>query len=192
MGWIEGRDYVLFQTIILPNEDKIQKFHLYNDFAVDSPDGSNYFYGMKGAESSKFRGTFEPKVNGAKFDVTYLETNTSYGLVLMKFDSQNAYIDERMHQSSASIYMVFIWIGLVVIGGVVAWVFCRLRQHKQNHQLHEETVIQNSSALSETTDKESAHVPRLEEEPPEPIDPITQVDENLQASYNPKQKQNDS
>ena len=49
MGWVDGKDYVLFTAIVMPVPNLLQKFHLYESYSVDYPSGYNYFYGLKGS-----------------------------------------------------------------------------------------------------------------------------------------------
>lgn len=119
MGWIKGKDYVLFTAVVVSRYRKEQKFHLYESFSLDYVKDHQYFYGIKGVVAEKFDGAFSGKPNGMTFHVEYNEPMKSFGLSFISIPVNDDYIDERAHKSSFSIIIVASGVGIFLVVGTV-------------------------------------------------------------------------
>ena len=70
MGWVEKRDFILFTMLVLPKDNVIQKFHVYEQFFyAENPPGISYFYGLKGSSDDEISGKFIENYDGVTFEV---------------------------------------------------------------------------------------------------------------------------
>ena len=130
MGWMNGKDYVLFTTVLVPIENMVQKFHLYtNEFFLENPDGIEYFYGFKGSSDDQIKGRFISNYNGVTFQADKLKKDYSYGITFLPLPSGSDVYDARNHEKT---YYVVFASGMILFGSMTAIVaFCAFMKLKK-------------------------------------------------------------